>query len=318
MSTLISQKHGIIITQDIYAQTHTLHTHRCFAIVSAATFIKSFVVTVTGSLVIISCTVCPKILRAVSESSLSPNVTKLPLSSLGKKSNELTNPTRRFTTWSVSAFLRRSITGAPDTPAWSKVAMASSTGVWGARVKRWGWEVIRSDTMRFVDLVGVEMKTRCCCCWFWLSGTENERDGTNAWRSRRRERRVGIVVIIVWSVALLGLSMRCGWGCLCFDYYYILAPLHFLQKIMSEWVYVGFTELPKLSIGGLPKSLEKKFSAEWMRRCYLWKQHIPILNNLITPYCDQNSISFCCVLPRASDRADTKDTLAIYRRLKAS
>mmetsp|Transcript_521 Transcript_521/g.793 ORF Transcript_521/g.793 Transcript_521/m.793 type:complete len:212 (+) Transcript_521:249-884(+) len=164
----------------------------CFAIVSAATFIKSFVVTVTGSLVMISCTVCPKILLAVSESSISPNVTKLPVSSRGKKSNELTNPTRRTSSWSVSAFLRRSTTGAPDTPAWRSVAMASSTGVWGARVKRWGCEVMRSDTILVVDLVGVDMKTRGC-----LAEDEKDRQCPNVWRRSKSGRRVDIVIMAV-------------------------------------------------------------------------------------------------------------------------
>ena len=174
----------------------TLKTHRCFAIVSAAIFIKSFVVTVTGSLVIISCTVCPKILLAVSESSSSPNVTKLPLSSLGRKSNELTNPTRRQSTLSgFSAFLRRSMTGAPDTPAWRRVAMASSTGVCGASVKRWGWDVMRSETMRFVDLEGVDMNTRCCCCC--LSETEKERQCPTAWRSRRNVKTKFDMIFVV-------------------------------------------------------------------------------------------------------------------------
>jgi len=75
--------------------------------------------------------------------------------------------------------------------------MASSTGVWGERVKRWGWEVIRSDTMRFVDLEGVEMKTRCDCCCCWALLAEKERDGVNTWRSSRSGRRVDIIVAVI-------------------------------------------------------------------------------------------------------------------------
>jgi len=91
------------------------------------------------------------------------------------------------------------MTGAPETPAWSSVAMASSTGVCGARVKRWGWDVIRSDTMRVVDLVGVEMKIRCS---FWAEEegvAEKERHCPNAWMINRIERRFDIViVVIIW------------------------------------------------------------------------------------------------------------------------
>ena len=65
------------------------------------------------------------------------------------------------------------MTGAPETPACRSMAMASSTDVWGARVKRCGWDVIRSDTILFDDLEGVETKTRrSCCC---ASATEKEK-----------------------------------------------------------------------------------------------------------------------------------------------
>ena len=55
--------------------------------------------------------------------------------------------------------------------------MASSTGVWGSNVNRLGADVMRSETIRWVDFEGVETKTRweeettsaekelhCCCC----------------------------------------------------------------------------------------------------------------------------------------------------------
>ena len=135
--------------------------------VSAATFIGSFVVTVMGFFVITSRTSPPSILLAVSEShsrlSASPSMTRVPLSSRGRKSNVLTNPTSRSVALrsGCSASRRRSTTGAPDTPARRRAAMASSTGVCGVRTRRWGWEVMRSDTILFVGLDGVETKTRC-------------------------------------------------------------------------------------------------------------------------------------------------------------
>ena len=49
-------------------------------------------------------------------------------------------------------------------PAWRRADIASSTGVCGVNTRRLGWDVIRSDTILFDDLAGVETKTRCWCC----------------------------------------------------------------------------------------------------------------------------------------------------------
>ena len=39
-------------------------------------------------------------------------------------------------------------------------SLAWSTGVWGDNVNKCGWDVIKSDTIRFVDFEGVDTKTR--------------------------------------------------------------------------------------------------------------------------------------------------------------
>lgn len=39
-------------------------------------------------------------------------------------------------------------------------SLAWSTGVWGDNVNKCGWDVIKSDTIRLVDFVGVDTKTR--------------------------------------------------------------------------------------------------------------------------------------------------------------
>mmetsp|Transcript_25221 Transcript_25221/g.50551 ORF Transcript_25221/g.50551 Transcript_25221/m.50551 type:complete len:226 (-) Transcript_25221:251-928(-) len=205
-------------TTPLLLSTTGRECNRCFAIISAAVFIKSFVPTTTGSLVIISLTLCPKILLAVSPFSKSPTGTNDPTSSLGKKSNELTNPTRRFSYFSIlvaaaSAILRRSTTGAPETPAARRRTMASSTEVWGERVK--GSWVMRSETMRIEDLAGVLTKTR-----FW---DEDEGDVWGSllaekevveWRRRRRVSRIWRMDLVILLLLSLERGRQRGLRCI--------------------------------------------------------------------------------------------------------